>query len=349
MIPKRVYRYGVASEKRLFDEVPGSADGFVLPAHLVVDQRNSLSPWLAGKDFCIDPMTHVWFSDQCDLSNSDGNEFKRSYGKIRDEYNHVFSKIVAPSQKLDAKKLLDAARLDGNEVDNMIKTVLDYQSNFVDKAYWDQEIEEYNIILKRAGLDAKGMQDSARSGGRILPVRLVLPYIYFTSMDTVEYELNQLIWDRSTELYDGEIPLYALIATDDPSLDWEKLKSDLGTGIHGTILWFSDIDEMTAQKDQLVDIRRGCKTLSESKIDVCLHSGGAYAMGLGFDGLTAVSAGITYGERRSASIVEGGPVPQRYFIPQLLKSYPLGETKYALQKLGIECKNPCCSGITDVD
>jgi hypothetical protein len=282
------------------------------------------------------------------LTNSDGSGLKRSYGKIKDEYNTIFSSITQPAKKLDVSSLLRPTNKE--KITEMIQSVLRYQTEFVNKTYQDNEIEEYYRILKELGAETQSSLDFLERTRSVLPEKAILPYVYFISQSTPEYELNRVIWALAADTHDDNaLPLYAMVATDDPSLDWTEIASELRGRVDGVVLWFSDVDELAAPVDQLIGVRKACKILKENNLKICMHSGGAYSMGLGFDGVEAVAGGLTYGERRPAELVEGGPVPQRYFVPQLLRCFPLGETRFILTKLGIDCSNPCCSGIKNVN
>jgi hypothetical protein len=344
-VPNRYYRYGVASEKNLFDQATMHVDGFVLPAQLVVDQQRSLGSWLAGKDFCVDPMTHVWFSSECDLENSERGGFKRSYGKLKSAYGPLFSGIDNPKTKIASEIGLDKLNPHHRDFEESIVRIVDFQLNFVGQIIADAEIEMYEKLLQE--LD-EGLDVASPVSRRVPPTRprrIILPYVYFRDYGTDEYRLNGTIWDYGGNCVTDGVPLYSLIATDDPLLDWDVIADDMKGKVKGVVLWFSDIDETNATIDQLVALRRACMTLSGKGFDVCIHSGGAFAMGLGFDGVKDVAGGVTYGDRRAPNLVEGGPVPQRYFVPQLLRVLPMGETKFAVKKLGFDCENPCCSSL----
>jgi len=343
-IPKRYYRYGIAAEKDLFDGIrdEDSVYGFVLPAQLIVDQRMSLSPWLRERTFFIDPMTHVWFSDLCDLRASDGKTFKRSYEKLRQEYDSPFSDLSPPGGKLDAASILSSP----GKLEHFIASaerVVSFQSTYVQDRI-DEEIVEYNRILAEEGYGIRDLNAMAQDE-RTKPDRLVLPYVYFTSTQTSEYELNKRIWDWFANKDRSPVPYCAMIATSEPSSDWDAIVRDLKGKVTQVIVWFSQINEQSSGADQLIRVRKACSSLAKNDFHVHLHSGGAFAMGLGFDGVESVSGGATYGERRPMTLVEGGPVPQRYFIPQLLRVFPLAEATFAFERLGLDCNNRCCEGL----
>jgi hypothetical protein len=224
--------------------------------------------------------------------------------------------------------------------------ILDFQLNFVTEAHHNKQIARYFEILRARGIDMPAPPRTGEIGDApILPERLVLPYVYFINQNEPEYEVNKRFWAAGSALSQTEVPLSALVATNNPNLDWGALALDLKEAVKEVILWFTDVDEFTAPKNQLVGIRRGVSALAAEGFKVHLHSGGPFSMGLGPDGVTSVSAGATYGERRPAELVEGGPVPQRYFVPQLLKCFPVAETRFIIERMGIDCNHPCCQGL----
>jgi len=336
-IPMRFYRYGIAAEKELFDGVKGCADGFVLPAQLVVDQKASLSPWLKGKKFFIDPMTHPYFSDQCEIGNSDGSEFKRSYDKLREEYGSPYSDLAAPNDKLDASTILASFDTFSESLDRVVS----FQETFVQKRI-DEDLQEYFRILSQHGLMPSG-SGSEYENTETKPDRLLLPYVYFENTQTQEYELNRRIWNWGKD-YGSRFsrPLCAVIATGKRGADWPVVVDHLKGKVACVVLWFSEIDELTSPIEDLIGMRRACQSLSKEGLRVHIHCGGAFAMGLGFDGVNSVASGATYGGRRALSLVEGGPVPQRYFFPQLLRVLALADARFAYEILGLECNNDCC-------
>lgn len=348
-IPKRYYRYGIAAEKDLFDQVKAEdcVDGFVMPAQLIVDQKSSLAPWLMDKRFFIDPMTHVWFSDRCDLGGSNGNEFKRSYEKLRQKYGAPFSELSQPTDKIDASSVLAS----DSKFKNLLtgaERILEFQDTFVQERV-DEEIEAYNEILKEKGYGTE-FPSKMKDRRTTKSDRLVLPYVHFETTQTKEYELNKRIWSKFEGENAYQIPMCVVVATSQPGPDWDTIVNDLNGRFSQAILWFSEIDELSSTADQLLQVRRACKSLSDRKFTLHMHSGGAFAMGLGFDGLDSVAGGATYGERRRLALVEGGPVPQRYFVPQLLRVLPLAEARFAVETLGLDCHNACCSDLdSDAD
>ena len=339
-IPKRYYRYGVAAEKALYDQVIRNVDGFVLPAHLVVDQQQSLGPWLADKGFYVDPMTHVWFSSTCDLENSTGGGFKRSYGKLMEVYGSPYSTIKDPTQKISLDVGLNEKNIAHRDFMESLARIVDFQIDFVGGMIRDAEIQAYEEVIRE--MEQKEVRVPT-CASQTLPQRIVLPYIYFRGYDSDEYRLNKVIWEHVKECETKNVPLFAMIATDEPLSDWSRISEDLKGNVDGVVLWFSSIDEINSSVDQLTALRSACKTLSSDGFKVSIHSGGAFAMGLGFDGVEDVSGGITYGEQRAPDLVKGGPVPQRYFVPQLLRVMPQLETKFAIKRLGFDCDNLCCS------
>lgn len=341
-VPKRYYRYGIAPEKALIDEVSKGSDGVVLPAHLVADQRSSIVPWLRGKSFYIDPMTHVWFLKSCNLVDKKGN-FRRAFNRLRDgPYGPLFSNITEPRQKINPSDLFDDAGKPVNNLKTSIQSIINFQVNFIQEVAKDEEIAEYEAILKQLSDDyviKPGWEPSAD----VRPDRIVLPYIYFPSEKSIEYQANKLIWDEASITYEDDLPLFAMIATGYHAMDWSRIAADLKGKVDGVIIWFSDLDEVTAPPKQLIELRKGCKILSKEGFRVVIHAGGAFAMGLGDDGVELVSGGITYGDKRGVDLVEGGPVPQRYYVPQLVRPFTVADAIMAVEALGMDCTNECCA------
>jgi hypothetical protein len=225
-----------------------------------------------------------------------------------------------------------------------ITRIIEFQLNLI-KNNIDSEVLEYeNILNELNNIDYGNVNLGTDNIG---PEKIILPYIFFQDEKSDAYKLNKQIWKKVSENYDDP-PIYAVIAAYDPQgIDWQIISQDLSHNVEGVILWFSEIDEMNSPVNKLVNLRKVCKTLSNNNINVCIHAGGAFSMGLAFDGVNSIAAGITYGERRRLDLTAGGPVPQKYFIPQLLTSFPYGETKLAISKIGLDCKNPCCSGFDE--
>lgn len=338
-IPARFYRYGIAPEKDILDTAgPDCYDGVVLPAHLVVDQKDSLSKWLVEKNHYFDPMTHVFFLEDCEIFNSKG-EFKRPYEKLRTRYGPPYSTISNAHVKLKAIDIINIPDKKKEFIDS-ITNIIDFQENFVKQSYFDNEIDELNKLAKEEGFEENLIPPPDDID--IHPDFIVLPYVSFDSMDTAEYYLNKLIWDEFDKSYSTR-PIYAMISTYSNCIDLGRLASDLRGKVDGVLLWFTDIDEYNSDVEELLNVRRAILSLSNDGFQVRMHSGGPFYMGLKQDGLLSVAGGITYGEVRKASQVQGGPLPQRYFIPQLLRVYSKGDAEFILNLIPLECKEPCCN------
>lgn len=344
-IPKNYYRYGIAAEKKIFEEVPSSVEGFVLPAQLVIDQKDTICKWLnnINKKFAIDPMTHVFFSKDCDIWNKNHDDFRRSYKKIREEYGEPYSALSTPDEKIDVSSVLDLTNPKHEMFMKSVISVINFQLSFVRDSLDSEIAEMYSIAAEQGFSLGPGLADYMAN---LKACVIIPPYLFFKNTDTQEYQLNKLIWQKVKKDFSNE-KIYTMIATYDPLSfkDWDIVIQDLKGCCEGVILWFAQISELDSTPNQLIALRKVCNKLSNAGFKVCIHAGGAFSMGLGYDGVSVVSSGITYGESRPEELVIGGPVAQKYYVPELLNHYPKGDIMRIIASIPISCNNQCCSSV----
>ncbi len=336
-----IIRLGTHAEKDYFERARPWYDEVLLNANLVEATAGATSLFLfqLHKPYFIDPVTYAFALDPLYIQSRDTEgevRFKRTFKRLAFHYG-ITQKPDQDPPRLSPDYFSDAGR-----TRHFCERILDYQRDKCDVAL--QENEEFLLLEEPVTLH---------------PVRLVAPYFY-SAHDSTWQEVNGRLIQESSELADG-LPLWAVICMDALVLDDEEVVDEVAafyaqlpcTGIG---LWLTDLEESSATATQLRGVRRLVAKLAESgKQEIVSLYGGYFSALLRFDGLTGLSHGVGYGERRDVvPVVGGGLPPAKYYLPPIHERIYLEELLRlasgldAQQFLDEICGCSICSGLIGV-
>ena len=306
--PKVIIRMGSHAEKDYIEKTARYLDGIIVGANLFEATPGATSTLLGkklNKPYYIDPMTYVYGRNLKYIKSPQGKtrelDFKRSYKRLSEKLSLPFISALRKDSMVTPKDF------EGDfNIEECCKAVMEYQLNRIKENFdEDPEYKEYAADI-------------------IGPASIYAPYFYIEPNNHDAWmDLVLLLAKVSTDLkYD--VPVHAIICTDESMLDNNnflvKLKREiLKTGVEGVWFWFSDFDELTIGVEKLKAFRSLVEDLSKEIKVYNLH-GGYFSLSLCKYGLTGVSHGVGYGEKKSVVPVIGAATPTvRYHLPDFHK------------------------------
>jgi len=348
--PKVVLRLGSHAEKEYFEMLAGSLDGFMFGGNLLeitpaataslifaLRQRakKNLPYYLDPMTYCfgpyIDPDTRTKRVDLESLKSerleSRGSKrkvksVKDSYADLAERLGNAFRTAVGDGKSCTA---IDVSVIAPENRDEMCRTVVRYQLERV------REIISEDDLLK------------AEFGDDCGPAAVFAPYFFIH-----EKWANQAIPDaldliQRTVRLKSSAPAHAILCTSEAILGSPSHLKALSdglkrTGVAGVWLWFDGFDELETSADRAVALRSFIRELAGHMAVFNLH-GGYFSMLLAHDGLTGVSHGVGYGERKPVAQVIGAAAPTvRYYLPAIHKRVGVAEIQRCYPNVGIASK-----------
>jgi len=332
--PSLIIRLGTHAEKEYLEKMIKMLDGFMVAANLLEvtpGATASLIVKLAGKKtdkaYYLDPMTYAYGldleflkSDQ-KVNKKPVRDFKRSYKKLATSLGGVFEEALRRGEAIAPKDFRDQS-----VIDKTCESVAKYQVNRPG-AEWieDEEMAPYHDEIPD-------------------PTAILTPYFFMDS----EYKEDFDSWLKlipqfasATAKLNLGPPVYSVICADETflydekSLEWLQKKLP-NTGVQGVWLWFSNLNEHSAQSDQLLALRKFVSKLSESMKVYNMH-GGYFSLALSRYGLSGTAHGVGYGEQKDIAPVQGQSTPTvRYYLPGVGKRLGVPDIERAFRKLEIK-------------
>jgi len=369
--PKVVLRIGSHAEKAYFQKLAQSLDGLmfggnlleITPAatcSLIFALKNKRDP--KALPFYLDPMTYCFgpYIDpgtgrkRSDLealkserlekrgSKKKIKAVKKSYMALADKLGPAFRAAVNDDGLVCTA--IDASAIEPADRDKLCQGVVDYQL---------KRIEE---ILSEDDLMRKFVGEGE-------PAAVFAPY-FFVHNDWVDEGLKTAIdLATRTAALNPVVPVHAVVCASDSILSnaahMKYLIDELPkTKVAGVWLWFDGFDELDAPLDRLVAFRSITRGLS-GKMEVYNLHGGYFSLLLWHDGLTGISHGVGYGERKPVAQVIGAVAPTvRYYLPGISKRVGVPDIQRCFQDVGIAtpadffakvCDCQICKGVVGND
>jgi hypothetical protein len=357
--PKIVLRIGSHAEKEYFEKLAKSLDSIMFGGNLLEITPAATSSFLfllkarrAGRPipYYLDPMTYCFgpYIDpsrgeiRLDLDSLKSDKLvargsKKRKRSIKDSYQclasalgSTFEKAVGDGSKCNA---INITSVEGELRDEMCREVLAYQ--------W----ERVATILSEDELLSEFAHEAR-------PAALFAPY-FFVSPSWSESGLNVAadLASRAVRLgYAG--PVHTVFCGAAELLDSrdyvERLAVALrSSGVSGVWLWFDGFDEFAASEARLVNFRVLVTALATSVEVYNLH-GGYFSLMLAHDGLTGISHGVGYGERKPVAQVIGAAAPTvRYYLPPIRMRIGIPELQLSLQEAGINSERDFFAKVCD--
>lgn len=342
--PKVVLRIGSHAEKEYFEKLAKSLDGLVFGGNLLEITPGATCSFLLslkrrrGKHtlpFYLDPMTYCFgpYIDpetgkiRADLealksmrlvkrgSKKKIKGIKASYTMLADRLGPRFREAVAASKAIDASAITPVAR------DKLCLDVVNYQ------------LERVKEILSEDELMSEFVDEGK-------PAAVFAPYFFVHEKRVDEGLKTAIDLATRTAAVKPAAPVHAVICASRSILSnaahVKYLIDELPeTNVSGVWLWFDGFDEQEARLDQLVAFRSIVRGLS-GKMEVYNRHGGYFSLLLAQDGLTGISHGVGYGERKPVAQVIGARAPTvRYYLPPICKRVGVPDVQRCFPDVGI--------------
>ena len=316
---EHMIRMGTHSEKDYLLKVRSWYDGIVLNANLVEASSSSLAVFLTvlEKEFFVDPVTYAFALNPNMLVRDnvpDGDKgtiraLKRTFRKLAERYGSAIAEHAG-------LRPLEPEDLDHGVCEYLSEAVVEYQAG----------------RLAEAGKTSDDFLGESLGDTDLRPSRTIAPYFYIADQGWLRVNINML--ERSCDLAEGkDIPVWGMICLDARHIDDDDIRNRIVRAYErqrceGFLLWLSDFAEQNASRGQIKGLQKLVSALSSTGRPIVNTYGGYYSALLFEDGMSGISHGIGYGERRSIEpVVGGGLPPARFYLPAL--HYQIGLADFA--------------------
>lgn len=317
----RIYHYNVHSEQRYFLGIEHKSlyDIIFFNGNIVSHTPAGVAAFLSttGKDFYIDPQTHVFqhatMHLKADYSDAKKGEppnfqFKPSIKKLANErLGDPFSRVIEQDKPLSPSDFLnDDDSIKKDIIKTVCENVINFQENTM-KESLDEEALEY-----------------LSENPNFQPKFIIAPYFFLSPIRFKNWLKITIECYRMTKDIEKNLPIYLVLAVSKEALDKglkgiidevSKIKPD------GIILWIDEHKEEDLCDSEIVRFINLLKGLRGST-DKMLNSHGGYLSILLCHSeigslLNGVGHCINYGESRSIVPVGGGIPMARFYFPSL--------------------------------
>lgn len=364
---KVVLRIGSHAERAYFEKLAKSLDALMFGGNLLEISPRATSSFIlflktrrGGRalPFYLDPMTYCFgpYIDpqtgriRADLealksvrlvkrgSKKKFKGVKGSYKALADQLGAAFQTAVETSKAIDISSITSASR------DKLCQDVVDYQLKRIVEIFSEDEL----------------MKEFAGEGK---PAAVSAPYFFVHEQSGAEGLKTAIDLATRTAALKPAAPVHAVICASQSILSnaahVKYLIDELPkTNAAGVWLWFDGFDEQQAPLDRLVAFRSIVRGLS-GKMEVYNRHGGYFSLLLAQDGLTGISHGVGYGERKAVAQVIGVVAPTvRYYLPPICKRVGVPDVQRCFPDVGIEtaadffakvCDCQICRGVIGDD
>jgi hypothetical protein len=346
--PKIVLRIGSHAEKEYFEKLAKSLDGIMFGGNLLEitpAATCSLIYALATKrggtpiPYYLDPMTYCFGAyidpltgrPRLDLEalkseRAEKRGSKKKIKSVKDSYTALaerlgpdFFRAVADGKTCAA---IDPSVISPTNRDKMCKGVVQYQLDRM------AEVVAGDDFMK-----------GAFAGGP-KPAAVFAPYFYVHERWVTDgMKAGMDLASRTAALSPG-VPVHAIVCADSAILGNAAHVANLvaellKTKIDGVWLWFDGFDEQDAPPARLVAFRNIVRGLA-GKMEVFNLHGGYFSLLLAHDGLTGISHGVGYGERKPVAQVIGAAAPTvRYYLPPISKRVGVPDIQRCFPDVGV--------------
>lgn len=152
------------------------------------------------------------------------------------------------------------------------------------------------------------------------PLFYISPGFFFDSPEDEWFKLNIKLMELAAEK-SLEQKTYGYLPISKNCFDHtyiDEIADRIPNKINGVVVWFEDFEDTFANENELRFVAQMVKSLSERGLNIINLYGGFFSVLLSEIGLQGYSSGLCYDTSRNREIVPtGGPVPLRYYIPEI--------------------------------
>lgn len=256
-----------------------------------------------NRPFFVDPVTYAFALDESYIKSQDVRgewRFKRTFLSLAKRYGLA-------DESSDQIHRLDAQTLSKDDA---------FRRSFCQSVLRYQHAKIRETLEEDADFIADEIPDMA-------PARLIAPYFFLSDHEWISLGANLVQVSSEIARERFECGVWALICFDGLLLDQDDFIDTIcdfyaDLPCDGFGLWFTNFDEHRATFSQIAGLARLVRRLKERKPDADIIDmyGGYFAALLCPLGISGISHGVGYGERRDiVPVVGGGLPPAKYYLP----------------------------------
>lgn len=367
--PQVILRFGSHAEKQYFVKLAAEFDAIMIGGNLLEITPTATASLLAllrhkirehkGPDanirFFLDPMTYCfgpYIDPKTGRKRGDLDALKstRSHRKTKKKFTAVKDSYDSLAQRLGSRFAgavndgvsciaIEPSLIPESDRDAFCKGVIDYQLNRI-REIVSTEIPEDEEIMRQ---EFEGIG---------IPAAVFAPYFFVHDQwadDGLKAAMDFAKRSASLKL---PVPVHAIVCISCSILGNENLVKYLveelpKTGVSAVWLWFDGFDELRASLDELKTFRSIVLELSK-KIDVYNLHGGYFSLLLAHDGLSGISHGVGYGERKAIAQVIGAAAPTvRYYLPAIRQRVGVPDIQRCFADVGIDTASEFFAKVCD--
>lgn len=315
---------GSHAEKDYILKLGKQFDGIVVGANIVEATAGATASLLGRRlemPYYIDPMTYVF---GCDLNGIRSEQkrkgetivdYKRAYRNLAPELGEIFSNTLKKHKPIVPEDFTPAV------LKQVCQEVIDYQLERLHKEFEkDNEYKDYAKLIPK-------------------PAAVFSPYFFSNSRGW--FDLFLKLSKTAAEMKPG-LPVHSVLCADYKYLENNDFIDHIvteipKTGIDGVWLWFSMFDEWEVQEKYLLGFKNLVERLSKKGLDVYNRHGGYFSLALNKLGMTGISHGVGYGEKKDVLQIKGPPNAPivRYYLPDVYKRFGVPDIEVCLDGLNI--------------
>lgn len=308
MLSTHIIRLGTHAEKDYLSRAYAWFDEVALNSNLVESTASSLGVFLnelRGKDkgYFIDPVTYAFaLSPDYLMRRGTGHisrsNLKRTFAGLAERYGTIINQHAGQASLEPSHLASDAAQ------DELCQCVLNYERDRLNEAISQSEA----FLMTETEIEP------------LVPTRFIAPYFHLSG-DLEWLPINIALANKSCN---AEPTTWVVVCLDSVLLDSvttiESLVSQYSAiATPGYLLWATDFEEERATEGQIRGLQRLIRGLSQNETKQVVNMFGGYFSCLMADcGLTGISHGLGYGERRDIiPVLGGGLPPAKYYLPAI--------------------------------
>jgi hypothetical protein len=310
---EHLLRMGTQAEKDYFRLGSTLYDTLVLNANLVEASPSSTAIFVAvtRKPFVIDPVTYAFaLSPRLLLSARPRKEQARP---ARATFVALASAFALPAELVGKRELSPRDFNVPTRIGDFTDAVYSYQRSRLVEA-----LENDSAFL---------FDDAGDRVGAARPRDIVVPYFVDDLAGTwrqLNLQLLRTVGQSPAEGYAGVLAFQSRLST---QYGVAQLALDYGDSpTRRMFVWPTDLDEHAAPVSLLRDYAYLISQLASAGKSPISAYGGFFALLLAFRGMSGVTHGVGYGDKRDLEpVVGGGLPPARYYVRGLRDSVGMGE------------------------
>jgi len=291
-----------------------------------------------GKGFTIDPVTYAFALDPAHLMSKGKNRTtpRKTFLRLARQYGLI------DEDALQLPRLTPNYFSDDDRLRRFVNRVLTYQRSRCGEA----------LVADKEFLSD---QDP-----NLHPHRMLAPY-FFMSHNDPWMDVNRRLAEAACEIAKSEFHenVYAVICIDSLILDQpeaiEKVaEMCMGLDCEGFCLWVADFNEQRATIGQIKGLADLASRVTQGGKPLLDLYGGYFAALLRNRGMSGISHGVGYGEKRDLiPVVGGGLPPAKYYLQRIHDEIYIDDLARLAQGLSRNefvseiCRCTICQGLLD--